>query len=165
MESQTKTTDPASDNGHHRFDDQPNPAKRALHDVPIYLAELKTYIRYFLSAKVDGAKAGARKAVMYAALGVVGLFAAIGMIFTAVFLVLSSLAIGLGHLFGTHAWLGGLIVGLLVLGTIGLGMWLVIRKITGASRAQTEKKYERKQVQQRAEFGSDVTQRAGTARS
>src|SRR5438270_10449413 len=53
--------------------DSENPATSAAKSIPRYLAELKAYAIYFLSAKVDGFKATARNIVVYAALGVIGL--------------------------------------------------------------------------------------------
>src|SRR5947209_381968 len=53
-----------------------NPATSAAKSIPKYLAELKAYATYFLSAKVDGFKATARTIVVYAALGVIGLLVA-----------------------------------------------------------------------------------------
>ena len=80
------------------MDSEPvNPAKRAFHEVPIYIAELKSHAAYLLSAKVDAAKASVRRLVMLAVLGVVGLLVAGGLLFSAAFLTLSGLAMGLGH--------------------------------------------------------------------
>src|SRR5438067_13398661 len=55
-----------------------NPATGAAKSIPKYVAELKAYAIYFLSAKVEGFKATARNIVVYAALGVIGLLVATG---------------------------------------------------------------------------------------
>ena len=138
-----------------------NPARRAFHEVPVFLAELKAYAAYFFSAKVDGAKASARRLMMWAVMGVIGLLIVGGVLFSAVFLTLNGLAIGLGNLLGGHFWLGSVIVGLLVLGGICLVVWRGIKKLTSAWQLQMEQKYERKRNEQRDEFGRDVRQRAG----
>jgi hypothetical protein len=140
-----------------------NPAAQAFHDVPIFVAELKSYGRYLIGAKIDRTKAGMRQTAIYAVLGVMGLLAAAGMLFTGVFLILGGLALGLGELLGSRLWLGALIVGIATLGIIGLGMWLAIQKITKAWRLKTEQKYAGKQIEQRGKFGHDIHERAGRA--
>lgn len=168
---QTQTPPPRSSAGNgHRTADEPlpeppplNPASRAFQEVPVWIAELKSYFQYFLSAKVDGAKAKAKQGILYAVLGVVALLILAGILFSATFLVLNGLAMGLGRLLGSRLWLGDLIVGLVVLGAIVGGAWIMIKKLTHASRLTTEKKYESKQLQQRAEFGHDVHHRGGAS--
>jgi hypothetical protein len=140
--------------------DSENPATSAAKSIPRYLAELKAYAIYFLSAKVDGFKATARNIVVYAALGVIGLLVATGIIFTAAFLLLSGLANLLGELFGHRIWLGQIVVAVLVLGGIGVGTWIGLKKFMGASRLKTEQKYDAKRKQQRIELGHDVAERA-----
>lgn len=146
-------------------DDAHNPAARAIHDVPIYIAELKAYARHFISAKIDGVKATVRQMAMYTALGVVGLLTAGGVLFAAIFLLLSGLAMGLGRLFGGRYWLGNLIVGAVVVGGVWLGVWMMVKKLTRAGRLKTEQKYDRKQLEERREFGRDVHERTAESRS
>lgn len=155
---------PPRTNGHSAEQADPetvNPAQRAFHEVPIYLAEIKSYATYLVSAKVDGVKATLRRVVTLAVLGVIGLIIGAGLLLSAAFLVLSGLAQGLGHLLGGHLWLGNLIVGLLVIGGTCLAAWLGVKKLTGGWHLQTEQKYERKRNEQRGEFGRDVHQRGG----
>ncbi len=170
MESPTQSSrtsfDPPPSNGNSQrpVDDEPvNPAKRAFEEVPVFLAELKAYASYFLSAKADGAKASVRRLMMLAIMGVIGLLIVGGLLFSAVFLTLSGLAMGLGSLLGGHLWLGSLIVGLLVLGGICLTGWIGMKKLTGSWRSQMEQKYERKRNDQRSEFGRDVQHRTEKA--
>ena len=136
-----------------------NPATNAARHAKAYFAELKSYASYFVSAKIDGIKATGKKISIYAALGVVGLFVAIGILFSAAFLLLAGIANGLGALFG-HVWLGQLVVGFVVLAAVGVTAWIAMKKMTSASRKQTEQKYASKRNQQRAEFGHDVHDRA-----
>jgi hypothetical protein len=140
-----------------------NPATQAVHEIPRLLKELKAYGAYLSSAKIDGAKAKARQIAIYAALGVIGLLVGAGILFTASFLLLSGLAMGLGALLWHQYWLGNVIVALLVLGSVAAGAVIGIKKFTGGSKSATEKKYEQKRAQQRVEFGHDVKQRAGRA--
>ena len=140
-----------------------NPAAQAIHDVPIFVAELKSYAGYLLGAKIDRITAGIRQIAIYGALGIVGLLFVAGVLFTAVFLVLGGLAVGLGQLLGSRLWLGALIVGVATLGIIGFGMSMVIRKTTQSWRLKTEQKYAGKQNEQLGKFGHDVHDRAGRA--
>jgi hypothetical protein len=140
-----------------------NPAAAAARSVSLFIAELKSYARYFLSAKVDGFVATGRKIAIYAALGVVGLLVAGGMLFAASFLLLHGLAFILGKLLWGQQWLGELVVALLVLGGTAFGVWFGIKKFTKASRLKTEQKYEGQRIQQRVEFGRDVHERAAQA--
>jgi hypothetical protein len=141
-----------------------NPATSAVRSIPIFIAEMKAYARYFIGAKIDGFVATGKKIAVYAALGVVGLLVAAGMLFTACFLVLRGLADILGRLLWHQNWLGELLVGLLVLGGIALGLKIGIGRFTKASRLKTEQKYEGQRIQQRVEFGRDVRERADEAR-
>jgi hypothetical protein len=139
--------------------DGANPATNAARQARAYFAELKSHANYFVSAKVDGVKARGKKIAILAALGLVGLLVAVGVLFSAAFLLLAGIANGLGALFH-HLWLGQLVVGFVVLAAVGLGAWIALKKITSASRKQTEQKYASKRNQQRAEFGHDVHERA-----
>jgi hypothetical protein len=140
-------------------DSSENPASAAFRQVPLFLAELRAYFRYYFGAKLDGYKASARLAVIYAVLAVLGLIVVASVLATSVFLVLWGLAYGLGRLLG-HIWAGQLIVGLLVLGGIALAIWIVIRRFTLTTRLRTEQKYEQQRTQQRVHFGHDVHERA-----
>jgi hypothetical protein len=143
--------------------DGENPAAAAARSVSLFVKELTSYARYFLGAKVDGFVATGRKIAIYAALGVVGMMVAGGMLFTAAFLLLHGLALGLGKLLWQQQWLGELVVALLVLGGTALGIKFGINKFTKASRLKTEQKYESQRIQQRVEFGRDVHERATQA--
>ncbi len=136
-----------------------NPATNAAKHAAAYFAELKSYAGYYVSAKIDGIKATGKKIAIYAALGIVGLLVVTGILFSAAFLLLAGIANGLGALFH-HVWLGQIVVGLVVLAAVGLGVWIAMKKVTAASRKQTEQKYASKRNQQRVEFGHDVDDRA-----
>jgi len=124
------------------------------------LAELQEYVSYFISAKTDAIKLSMTNAVIYAALGIVGLMAGATLIVTAVVLACIGLSGALAVLFGNRPWLGNLVTGILLLGTVGVVTWIVLKKLTGASKERTLKKYAARQQQQRAKFGEDVEQAA-----
>jgi len=141
--------------------------REALSQLPGLLAEIKEYAAYYLSAKFDGLKVTGRNLGIYAALGIVGFVAFSAMITTAVVLLLVGLSAALGHLFSklinpAWAWLGPLLVGLLLLGGIGLGAFLALKKLMGKFRQATVQKYEQRQNWQRGQFGRNVAQQAAS---
>jgi len=119
-------------------------------------SELGEYVSYFVSAKVDAVKVTARNIGIYAALGVVGLFAGCAVVITAAVLLMTGLAHGLGALLGHRPWAGELIVGAVVLGGLAAGIVFVLKKVTNTSRDALVRKYENRQREQRSKFGHDV---------
>jgi hypothetical protein len=124
------------------------------------LSEIREYIAYFITAKIDGLKVSLRRIGIFAALGGIGLVAGAAAIVTATVLVIVGLAQAIGLLLGGNFWAGNLIVGLLLLGLIGAGAYLAVSRLFKASRKATVKKYELRRQRQRADFGHDVIDRA-----
>jgi len=77
---------------------EPSPAE-ALRRLQQQVGELQAYLTHFVSAKIDGFVLSARQLAFWAALGVVGLTAAVGLVVTAVVLVLVGAADGFAQLF------------------------------------------------------------------
>jgi len=144
-------------------DDTHNPAAQAFARIKGDLEELKEYGSYYVATKVDGVKRTIRNVGLYAALGVVGLTAGGAIVATAAGLLIVGLAEGLGRLFGDRYWLGDIVAGLIVLGVVGGAAWFMMRKLTGAWRSQTVKKYEQRKQSQRERFGHDLSNRAAQA--
>jgi hypothetical protein len=124
------------------------------------LQELQEYVSYFISAKTDALKLTLVNAGLYAALGIVGLFAGATLVITAVVLACIGVAGALAALFGNRPWLGNLVTGVLLLGIVAAVILIGLKKLTGASKERTLKKYAARQQQQRAKFGADVEQAA-----
>jgi hypothetical protein len=124
-----------------------------------HFAEFKAFAAHYFAAKADAAKLSVRKIILAVLLGAVAGVAGIAMLATAAVLVLVGLANAIGAAFDPpKPWVGQLIVGVVVLlGTMG-AVVLMVRKITGASRARTVAKYESKHVQERRQFGHDIRQ-------
>jgi hypothetical protein len=137
-----------------------NPAAAVARGIPLFLAEIKSYAGYYLSAKVDGYKATAKKIVGYAVLGAVAAIIGAGVLLSAAFMLIAGLANALGALLGHHMWAGQLIVGAVILGGAFATVWFMLKRFTESSRKQTERKYEGKRIQQRVDFGRDVHERA-----
>jgi len=133
--------------------------RHGFHNVGPLIAELKTYVLHFASAKVDGVKASIRKLVLYAVLGVVGLLAAVALVVTSVVLVCTGIASALTLAFG-YAWLGQLVTGLALLALIVGVLWVGVSAAMKSSRHRTALQYEQRHAQQRAIFGHDVNDRA-----
>ena len=142
----------------------------AFKDVGQTLGELLAYAAYYVAAKADGIKASLRNLGMVAVLGIVGLIAGGSIIVTASVLLLTGIAGAISAIFRSdytppdRTWIGEITVGLLVLGGIGVGTILFMKKFTAASRERTVKKYESRQQQQRVQYGHDVHERAEEAR-
>src|SRR4029450_11483574 len=138
---------------------EPSPAE-ALRRLQKQVGELQAYLTHFVSAKVDGFILSARQLTLWAALGVVGLIAAVGLVVTAVVLVLGRAACGFAALFGGRWWLGALVVGGATLVLLALGIFIGMRILQSRWRQQKVQQYDERQLQQRATFGHSVADRA-----
>jgi hypothetical protein len=139
------------------------PATDAFHRLGEDLGELREYVSFFISAKLDALKLSMMKVVILAGLGLLALIAATALTATAVVLLFTGFADGLGILLGGRPWLGGVIVGVLVLGFMAgasVAVWKVWRK---GSLKRTVQKYEERQHRQFARFGRDVSRPDGAA--
>jgi len=141
----------------HTDDEAPTEAFR---QAGARFGELAEYVSYFIAAKTDGLKLTLRNVAVFAALGVVGLIAAGAMVVSGVVLLCWGIALALSALFGHHLWAGYLVTGVLLLGMIGGGTMIGLKKLTGTSRERMVKKYATRQTQQRGKFGRDVQQAA-----
>ena len=138
---------------------EPSPAE-ALRRLQQQVGELQAYLTHFVSAKVDGFVLSARQLAVWAALGVVGLIAAVGLVATAVVLVLVGAADGFAVLFGGRWWLGALVVGGGTLVLLALGIFIGMRILQSRWRQQKVHQYDERQRQQQATFGHSVADRA-----
>ena len=137
------------------------PPREALNSAGKYLGELKSYVGNLFSAKLDGIKLSVKRLVILAGLGIVGLIIGGSVLVTAAVLLLNGLANLLASVFDPpKPWFGQLIVGFIVLaGALG-GTWFLLKRLTGASKAATVRKYQVMHEQQRREYGHDVTERS-----
>jgi uncharacterized membrane protein len=141
---------------------EPSPAE-ALRRLQQQVGELQAYLTHFVSAKIDGFVLSARQLALWAALGVVGLTAAVGLVVTAVVLVLVGAADGFARLFGGQWWLGALLVGVGTLVLLALGIFIGMRTWQNRWRQQKVQQYDERQLQQHATFGHSVADRATEA--
>ena len=138
---------------------EPSPAE-ALRRLQQQVGELQAYLTHFVSAKIDGFVLSARQLAFWAALGVVGLTAAVGLVVTAVVLVLVGAADGFALLFGGRWWLGALVAGGGTLVLLVLGIFIGMRTWQSRWRQQKVQQYDERQLQQHATFGHSVADRA-----
>jgi hypothetical protein len=136
-----------------------NPAVDAMGKISNSIGELKEYAGYLMAAKMDGIKMSIRNVGLYAGIGVVGLLVGGAILATAGVLLVVGIAQALGALFN-RMWLGNLVTAILILGLLGVGVWLMMSKLTKSWRNATWKKYEDRKREQRKNYGHDVHQRA-----
>lgn len=138
-----------------------NPATQAFRTLSRDLGEMKEYLGYYIAARKDSFVQSLKNAVLYAGLGVIGAIVGSAILITAAVLLVVGIAQGLGLLFGGRMWLGDLVTGVLILGGVGVTIWLLIKKITNNWRSQLVKKYEQRKREQRERFaGNDIDSRA-----
>ena len=147
----------ADDNGHATDGEAGASPAEHFKQAMSRIGELKEFASYYLGAKVDGIKVSLRNVGVYAALGIVGLIAISAVVTTAVVLLLVGLALGIGKIFDPdQPWVGGVVVGLLVLGGLAGGIIFGMKWLTNTSRRKLVQKYENRQREQRINFGEDV---------
>ena len=67
---------------------------------------------------------------------------------------------GIGAIFNIW-WLGYLITGVGLLGTVALGTWFALQRMTNSSRRKTMARYQQRQNEQHKDFHHNVDERAG----
>ena len=120
------------------------------------LGELRAYIGYYVSSRLDQFKLTVRSLVIGVALGVVALIALAAVVVVGVVQVLGGIAGGIGQIFPNHAWIGSLITGLIVLVVVFFGVRWGIGFIGRMSRAALVAKYEAFKKAQHEQFGRSV---------
>lgn len=137
----------------------------AFADAAGYARQIKAYALYYLSARMDAAKLTVRRAVVYTIAGLVAAVAGVTLLVMAVVLLM----LGLSDLInwalhfayaGLTPWVGPLVVGVGVLGSLILAAKVVIPRRFRAWQRQTQQEYAAKRQQQREHVEQDVHQRS-----
>ncbi len=136
---------------------EPSPGE-AFHAAQRTLAQFAEYVRHYIAARLDALRLSARNAIFYAILGIIGAIILIAAVATAVVLTCVGMSQAIGALLGHHAWLGNLIVGVLLLSGIIGALFFIRHGMARASEEKMERKYAVRRKQQRATFGEDVSQ-------
>ena len=153
MDSQTGRTAAADASGPDQRDLPPGDAFRdAFHSA----AELREYVSYYVSARVDRLKLAIRRAGILAVLGVAAVLAGGAIVATAAVLLCIGLALAVSAALNAPPWAGYLIVGAGLFALIGAGGWIGWIQLARRSRRKMVEKYELRQTRQRADRGHDV---------
>jgi hypothetical protein len=134
-----------------------HPPEEALAALRRRLEEFLDYASYYLAARIDAVKVVVRHTLLLAAAGIVGLFAVLALIITAVVLVCIGIADALGSVLGNHRWAGDLITGGVILGALALAVLFGMKIIDRASLRATTARYEKLRQKQRQRHGRDVS--------
>ena len=162
---------PSSGNGRTRSSESSDKSETTSERVPPYqpllddLSSLREYAAYYVSARIDGVKHSVRRALLWAAVGLMGMVAGAVVLISAIVFVLDGISAGLAALLGGRRWAGDLITGSVILGGIALVGYLAIHGWIHSSWHKTVEKYDRRRDQERGQFGHDVGQRAAQKRA
>jgi hypothetical protein len=132
----------------------------AIRDALGKLAELREFAAYYVAAKVDALKVTARQLGIYVGLGLLGTVATATVVVMSVVLLLRGIAGAFADLFPTHPWIGDLITALIFLSIPVIGILIGMRILTRTFKTSTVHKYERRQSEQRQQFGRNVRDEA-----
>jgi hypothetical protein len=132
----------------------------AIRDALGKLAELREFAAYYVAAKVDAIKLTARQAGIYIGLGLIGGVATATVIVVSVVLLLRGIAGAFADIFPAHPWIGDLITAVIFLTIPVIGILIGMRILTRTFKTSTVDKYERRQSQQREQFGRNVRDEA-----
>ncbi len=122
--------------------------------------ELREYAGYYVAANIDRLRLTGCAAVMWSILGLVVGLIAVSIVAAASVLLVVSLATGLGELMGGRIWLGQLVVSAAILIAASGGVWFVLRRSLRNYQRTIVQKYELRKEEERAEYGTNVEQRA-----
>jgi uncharacterized membrane protein len=149
-----------SDSAQAGGDASANGTPHPIDDLFKHLAEVREYALLYLESRKDQIRVRIQKGILFAGLGLVALAVAATALIVSVVLLIGGIAGGVAWLLGARPWLGQLITGTVVLGGTALGMWLLARRLTAASRRHLTEKYERKRRELRERFGRQASPEA-----
>ncbi len=124
-------------------------------DLKRSAAEFAEYAKYLIALEVDNATLMAKKAAIFAALGVIGLVVFLGILAVSTGLLMVGIAGLIGSALGSF-WLGATIVGLLVLLLTGIGGAIGIRYFNTQAYKKLRLKYADRRQRQKEMFGRDI---------
>lgn len=132
----------------------------AIRDAFGKLAELREFAAYYVAAKIDALKVTARRVGIFAGLGLMGAVAAATVVVVSVVLLLRGIAGAFAEIFPAHPWIGDLITAVIFLAIPVIGILIGMRILTRTFKTSTVDKYERRQSEQRQQFGRSVRDEA-----
>jgi hypothetical protein len=123
----------------------------AIKDLPAQLRALGVQARALVAAWVGLARAKMRVFAVLAGAGIIGFVIVVAAAVTGSVLLVRGMAGGLALLFGGRPWLGDLVAGLVVLGGLAAGTWLVSKVMKKArEKSPGDGRVERAKARERA---------------
>jgi hypothetical protein len=132
------------------------PPRQAFTEALRQIGELRAYVGYYLSSRLDQLKLTVRWLITWAVLGVVALVATAAVVVTAVVQLLVGIAAAIAQAIPSLPWLGSVITGLVVLAAVAIALRWGLGFFRRASQAAIVAKYEALKRQQREKFGRSV---------
>lgn len=124
--------------------------KRAFGDIGAQFAELKDYASLLVATQVDRVKASARRAVLFAVAGILGLILLCVTVAAGAIRLFQGVAAGLAELFGGRVWLADLLTGVLLLALVATVIGLALTTWSRAAAKKTRLKYAEREALRRA---------------
>ncbi len=161
MESDPSSVQPGSDASgdssagqNAKSADPPEPAS-----IKSTIGELAEYVFYYLSAKFDLARLEVRRLLFWAGFWIIVLLVSAATAIVGTVFIFIGLADALAEVFHTR-WIADLVTGALLLGSMGIAVFVVVTRIVAFSNAKMHARYEARRQRQLRNFGSHVHQRA-----
>lgn len=120
------------------------------------LPELREYAANYFSARADLVRAKVRHIIVRVVLMVFAVAIGITLLMAAAVLAVMGAAGGIGALLGDRLWAGQLIIGVGMILTVVLAVWMTARGMNNSARRKAQVKYEQRHSEQRSRFGRDV---------
>jgi hypothetical protein len=129
------------------------PASESLESAFSHAVELADHVHTLIQVRADRARIAVRRSVMIGVAIVLAAAALAPIIVGGSVLFTIGLAQSLTHFFGDRAWLGNLLGGALILGSIALCAWAAYARIARRELANKSAKYERMRREREVRFG------------
>ena len=149
-----------ADHTHTSVNEQEPSVEESLDRLRQQCGELQAYFSHFMRAQVDALKLSGRHLVIWITVGGLGLIALLTLLIVAVVLLCTGLATGLGLALGNAPWLGQIIVGAGVLAVFTAILLGGCYSLHHRARTRKVEHYAERQLQQQAQFGHSVAERA-----
>lgn len=135
----------------------------ALHQLVGEFSEMREYIVYYLSLRIEEVKETLRGLVLNLVFMVLGLLTAISILVVSIVYLCNGLASGLSKFFVEAAWLGNIIAGLVLLGSLVLIVLGISAFMKKKSLEGKKHEYAQREQQQKSKLGHSVSERAEPA--
>lgn len=125
-----------------------------------HLTELREFVRYYASTRLDQWRMRVRSALQSSVVGAINAIIVATSLVMATILFWRGAAAAVAELCGRPAWLGDVIVGSAILLAASCGTWLWARRRTATDLQTVIEKHEHEKQSEREELGTDIAERA-----